>query len=60
MAAHDGTVWATSAPGEGMTVTVRLPTTTLPPDSEPVPTSEPRSEHQSVTGPEKAAPEPIA
>ena len=60
VAAHDGTVWATSAPGEGMTVTVRLPTTTLPPDSEPVPTSEPRSEHQSVTGPEKAAPEPIA
>jgi two-component system OmpR family sensor kinase len=60
VAAHDGNVRATSAPGEGMTITVRLPTTALPPDSEPVPVPGPLSEGQPASGPAKAASEPIA
>ncbi len=34
--AHGGTVWATSAPGAGMTITVRLPVNSVPTQSAPV------------------------
>ena len=37
VAAHGGTVTAISAPGQGMTVTVRLPVTSAPAETGPVP-----------------------
>jgi two-component system OmpR family sensor kinase len=42
--AHDGTVTASSAPGEGMTVTVRIPTSAVP----------------SEQAPAESAPQPVA